>query len=508
MEIKRQNYDGKIKEAFEFLSNFNQEAYKDIFMLSNQVLSKNPHTNCFFEKFVINREIKVISFPAILCKLVKYFFYSFKDFLSYILEKTEFMLSGYYFKFKTTENELILIDSFFEIKQILLKGEYKDRYFPGLLALLNKLNKHYAYLPNFNGMKKRLTIYKVFKIIKRERLPVLSEYQLVTLGDYLRILYFIVLYPIKVIHFAYRLNKNNLKESMLKNELLNTLDQISFPAFSRYLQGKRIAGIKYKNIKVISWYENQVSHKNLYKGLRDKKRVRIYGAQLFIYPETLLNIIPDEQEVKFGIVPDKVIVNGEMFVPEKSNINYHVGPSLRYNRVFKTKVDPGLRRNILVLLPYYKEMATYILNLLKEVTGIDDPVIIKSHPALDADFIRHLIRDNATLSEIDTHELLFSASILICAATGASVEAAAMGVPVIYVKANECVDFNFLPQIGRGIIWNEVSNSYELSKQIKEFKNCLESNSNEISEMAEYYRANFFSEPNESKICESFELSN
>ena len=44
--------EGRIRKAFEFLSSINQTAYKDIYLLSNEVLSKNPLTNNFLSRFL------------------------------------------------------------------------------------------------------------------------------------------------------------------------------------------------------------------------------------------------------------------------------------------------------------------------------------------------------------------------------------------------------------------------------------------------------------------------
>ncbi|MBL7131547.1 MAG: hypothetical protein ISS45_09135 [Candidatus Omnitrophica bacterium] len=501
----KENY----KKAFDFLSTINQKAYKDIFMLSNQVLSKNPLTNKFFTRFLKKEEPEPTSFCFILKKLIRYYFFSLKNFIGYLLQKIEFYLSGQRFSYDPKDEELILIDSFFVIKKILLENSYNDRYFPGMGELLRKLNKNFAYLPEFDGVKKRLTVYKIFKILKKDSVSVLSEYKLLSFFDLLYMFYFILAYPISVFRLIAEFNDGKQEHRLLKSELINTLDQVVFPAFSRYLQGRRIAKLPYRNIKVISWYENQVVHKNLYKGLRtNPDKVKIYGAQLFLYPQTMFNIAPDEKEATFGIIPDRILVNGPNFMPEQNNANIFVGPSLRYAKIFNINFNGSEKKNILVLLTYFKNYTEIMLKMLSEIGPFDAPILIKTHPSLNIEEFKYLLQPNFTIVKDDTYKLFKTTKILISAATGATVEAASLGIPVIYVNDQKSIDYNFLPEYGKGVIWDEVTSSYELKQKISEFEHALRNNSIQIKEVADIYKNRLFSEPSEEKVIDCFDLNN
>lgn len=41
-DMEDNDLEDKLKKAYDVLSSVNEEAYKDIYLLSNQVLSKNP----------------------------------------------------------------------------------------------------------------------------------------------------------------------------------------------------------------------------------------------------------------------------------------------------------------------------------------------------------------------------------------------------------------------------------------------------------------------------------
>lgn len=502
-------FDEKIKRAFLFQSKVNQKAYKDLFLISNEVLSKNPLTNDFLNKFLNNTPVKTLKFYIILNKLIKYYFFSIKDFKSYILEFIEFYLVSYKF-IPSEEKELILIDSFFLIKDINKEKGYSDPYFPGLADLLMKMKKFYAYLPVFYGMKRHFVIYKLFKILKRNNIPVLSEYQLLSIKDLLYLLYFIVVYPFRVIKFSFALDSNTHENYLLKNELILTLDQITFRSFARYLQGRKIATLSNYKIKVISWYENQAIDKNLYKGLRiNRGKVTIYGAQTFIYSKNSLNINPDENEVHFGIVPDRILVNGPWFIPERSSLNYVLGSSFRYSEIFKSIVKKENKKNILIALPYYKDWIETILSALKDLDYLNLSFLVKAHPSTKIGDYVHLISQRMKIVNENIYVLLNSAKLLISGGDcGVLVEAASSGIPVISITNSKKINFNPLPEYGKGIIWEVAHNSIELGEKINKFEKKFNTDYSEIENISLHYRRNLFCEPNIENIINAFELRN
>ena len=498
----------KIKNVYTFISLMNQIAYKDIFMLSCQVLSKNPFTNSFLMRYLKNKKVQKWRLISIFRKLLKYYFFSFKNYIKYLIGFIEYFLSGIKFNHNSSNNQLILIDMPFLISNIQKSCSFTDSYFPGLTNLLSKMHLQYAYLPEFVGMKKDFTLFKILKILKREKIPIITEYQLLTSLDLFRILHFIIFYPLRVYRFLKRLNEDVYEQNLLKSELMDTLDQITFSSFSRYLQGRRIAQLRYKNIKVISWDENQVTNKNLYKGLRQNcKKVKIYGAQLLIYSKNVLNIVTDENETDFGIVPDKIVVNGPWYLPKKTCLNYTLGPSLRFSKIFSTNIEKSNMRNILVLLPYYKDEARNILELLNKITTFPAPLLIKPHPAIDIKEFQHLFPLNAILAKENIYGLFKKTKIMISGgASGTLVEATSLGIPTIFIKDPQKFNGNPLPDYGKGVIWDEAINSKELKEKIYKFDKALIHNYSEINNFSRFYKENFFCEPTEENIRKAFDL--
>lgn len=497
-----------IKEAYNLISEANKVAYLDIFLLSNQVLSKNPFTNNFINRFINGEDAGQVSTFDVASKLLFYYINSFKKFSLYLIEFLVYYLHPISFRVSSNQDKLILIDTFFLLNKIKSSNNFSDSYFPGLKDVLDKTSKVYAYLPIFVGSKKFLSLRRVLKILKKQNIPTICEYQLLSMRDILYLFYFIVFYPFHVLGFANGLSTKNHESTLLKSELLYTLDSVTFESFSRYLQGRKIARLPYRNIKVISWYENQVKDKNLYKGLKEySSKVKIYGAQLFLYSNAILNIITDENEEVFGIIPDKIIVNGPAFIPEKTRINYHVGPSLRYSKIFSVaNSKKRSKENILTLLPYIKNDTENILQMISRLKKCSCPIRVKLHPAVSFKEVERLVPSNVVIVKDDICNLFESAKIIIGSASGTLVEAASLGIPVIVVKNNHMPNYNILPEYGKGLIWEEASTVEELSQNITRFESLVDKNSAEVASIANKYKEMFFCNPTEENILKAFDL--
>jgi hypothetical protein len=497
-----------LKIAYKILSDINKKAYKDIFLLSNQVLSKNPSTNNFLNNFIFHKKVKNHSAIMLIFKLLKYYVKSIVHFVVYVANVLIFIVKGPKYYFPQNFDNLIIINIFLLIDKIKQSKRFVDTYLPGLEDLLKKMNKQYVYLPVFDHYTMSITYGNILKILKKKRVPILCEYQLLSFTDLFYILYFIVVYPFHVMRCARALSKDKYEMNLVKYELLSTLDQVTFYNFSRYLQGKRISRLPYKKIKVISWFENQTGDKNFYKGLRaNPDKVIIYGAQLFLYAKTDLNIIVDDDEEQFGIIPDRIIVNGSFFIPEKSKLNYIVGPSLRYKKVFDTKINRKMQRDFLVLLPYAQQEEENIFRVLYDVNFGENNIIIKTHPANKHIRCRQYICSNYKIIDSDLYDLFKNTKIAVGATSGSLLEAASVGIPVIVIKTPDSLDYDILPEYGKGLIWEKAADAGSLQRAIQTIEQRLNKEIDAINRISKDYREMFFLEPNESNIIRVFDLN-
>jgi len=144
--------------------------------------------------------------------------------------------------------------------------------------------------------------------------------------------------------------------------------------------------------------------------------------------------------------------------------------------------------------------------MLNKIGVFSSEVLIKSHPALPIDEFKHLLPKHARLVNENTYKLFEKTKILIGAASGTLVEAISLGIPVITIKESDDIEYNYLPQNGKGIIWEEVSKAEELKQQIEKFEYSILNNSKEMNNIASNYKRNFFCEPNEKNISKCFDL--
>jgi len=499
--------NNKQKKLYDFISELNKKAYRDVFLLSSQVLSKNSLTTKLLNRYLYQNDLEAQSFVSIAIKLLRYYKYSIKEYCHYISKFIRYSFIGLTFSNPDAKKELILIDTFLLTNKLEPSKEYSDSYFPGLEELLKKQNRHYAYLPVFYNLNKELGFTGMLRIIKKSRMPIISEYQLLSSLDLIRILYFILFYPYRLLKFRNRIASDSYEGRLVRYELIDTLADVTFYSFSRYLQGRKIARMPYEKIKVISWYENQVIHKNLYRGLRDSTgKVQIYGAQLFLYSKNVLNIPADENEETSQTVPDRIITNGGELIPKKTKLNYSVGPSLRYSKIFEVEIKPEEQNNILILLPYMYEDAKNLLRIVLDARIDLGGVMIKAHPGTPIEYFQSLLPSDAVITNQDVYSLFKKTRIMIGASSGTLLEAASLGVPVISVRNTRQLDLNPLPERGRGVIWSEVSNADDLRGQIEKLEDELSRNPEKIKKIADSYKEGFFNQPSEQNIKQAFDL--
>ena len=443
--------NNKIGSAYEAISLFNKTAYTDLFMISNEILSKSPFNNKFFDHYLSGEEPSATGVWLVFYKIVLYYIKSTAHFISYLARFIEYLLSGYRPNLPASGEELVVVDTVFFVEKIINDNNFSEMFMPGISDVLIREAKSYAYLPLFYSRaygKKPFEILRTMKILMKKEVPVLCEFYLLNASDLLLLTLFIAAYPFRLLRLSRRLKSGIFDQRVLKYELLRTIDNVTFYSFSRYLQGRRVAKLPYRKIKVISWYENKPIYKNFYKGLRiNWDKVSIYGAQLFLYSKHYLTLIPDENEQVFGVVPDKIISNGSYYMPNRSKLNYALGPSLRYAKIFSTKLLRENQRDILVLLPYPIDNGISVLNILSSLGVIKNNVNIKAHPGLDISKLPVKIPSNVKVRYEDVYKLFETTKMIVGSSSGTLIEAASLGIPVISVRTDKRFDYhNPLPE--------------------------------------------------------------
>lgn len=494
----------EIEKLYEHLSQMSREAYKDPFLISNIILGKQDPRERLIKSYLSKEVPPNITFLFITKKILLYFCKNILCLILSILTAILHRLSRQRFPIED-QNDIIILDVYFVIDQILKKDRFKDTYFPGLAEYLTKIKKPHVYTPKWFGSRWPLDFLRVFKILRKGNAPVLTQFQILRGMDYLKALRFIFFYPFSVFRFLKKLG-SNYENKIVACALWNTFDSAATENHIRFLVGQRLASLVTGKIKCASWYENQVSDKNFYLGLRSaSNKTEIIGAQLFVRPATLMNIVPDERETPFKVVPDKILVNGPGYCFDSDRVCVDTGPSFRYKYLF----NPDLRKTagefILIIMPYFDHVTSHILDVIQEVKW-PDQIVIKFHPTTNEEKYNARIPKNSKISIEPLPLLLPKALMVIGHSAGALVEAVSLGIPVINIQTPGNFSHDYTLETNKGGLWEQAYNAQEVSLLVKKFQTAIREKPEQFKEEGKKIRSFCFSEPTDEKIDEAFGL--
>ncbi|MDR1685617.1 MAG: hypothetical protein LBR82_04120 [Desulfovibrio sp.] len=454
------------------------------------------------------------------------------------------------------DGELLILDTFAVLPSLAREGAYRELYLVGLEDAVRAAGRETLTLSRLYGSRDPRVLWKALRVLARKG-DALIEVHLLTCGDWARLVLHMLLYPVSLARLVRSLNKP--EEECIREALIDCAGQCVLIGESRRLAARRLAfllssenSLQSPNAtaapahpaRIISWYENQTVNKAFQRGLAQAenegaRHVRVTGAQLFIWPDNLLNNHADDVEAELGLVPDCVLVNGPYFLPAHSRQNYAVGPALRYGDIFRSGVhragdgnagcgagnDPrtpqisraayagkGPRSRhtspVLVLLSYHPEETRRVLRLVQPA-ATDNPAAFayRFHPATRIEDFASLLPPGARLDRGPLRESLDAAGAVIGAGSGALVEAAAVGIPVLAVEDPSGIPglgLNYLPPYGKGALWESVRNPEEIAPALAGLRARLTDPERPAEVRA--FRDLLFCEPTPERIRDSFNL--
>jgi hypothetical protein len=90
--------------------------------------------------------------------------------------------------------------------------------------------------------------------------------------------------------------------------------------------------------------------------------------------------------------------------------------------------------------------------------------------------------------------------------TGSLVEAIALGIPVIDIQSQSVLHHTFMPEAGKGVLWDQAVEAKEVARLVSKFQKSLESNSSRLRKEGELIKSNLFSAPTDKLIGQAFQL--
>jgi hypothetical protein len=522
--IKRQlhnkvddNIDVLINKVNRYIGKITPIWYKHPYYITNPVLSRNIFTSDFFQK-VIDFEIRnkktkyKVNFLSITIQLGKYYFKSAVFFAFFVLHFFCYKFSKLKFQSANLDNgrELIVIDTFTMIDRIFLKKKFEDNYFSGLYECLNKLNKSYVVLSILFGdktwnLKRRLQTYN---ILSKDYRHFVTEFNLLKFSDYILLIYFIILYPILTLRLL-NISVVPHYDEIFKHEIIDTIDQVQFDNYLRYLVGKNLQHL-HCNIKLISWYENQVIDKLLYRGLKSSDANSIiFGTRFFGIVNSWLNLLPLEEEKTANVIPDIILAKGGRYLPKNTSLNYTLGAAPRENYIFDIKIAPDdvLKKNdTLILLTYDIDESRRIIDLVNfDDSKIFQTLHYKLHPNHQLSHPFNLPQKWKMVT-CDLKGICQTTKIVISGGTGAALESACLGCSVILVGHPDRPTANPFPKLGKGEIWDIAYSKVDIIKITNKLDQYRQNNVREFCDKIFQLRQQSFYPISDEKLISVFEL--
>jgi hypothetical protein len=434
---------------------------------------------------------------------------------------------------------LFFIDTFAVLPKVAKDRRFQELYMPGLAEEAARCGREVVRLYRLYGSRNPLCLWRAFRALAA--VPGgMTELHLLRVSDWLALVLHLLVYPFSLYRLIRRLARHpeGSPESAIRSALIRSAGQCVLIGEARRLAARRL-GLRLAALParfpggvpaamraaspppalIVSWYENQTINKCFQRGLaqaeeRSGRHVPVIGAQLFIWPDTLLNNHPDDVEMRFKLTPDRVLVSGPHFLPEMTRQVYSVGPSLRYGHLF---AEDGAGPSgsapspvLLALLSYHPEEIQRVLRLVLPLSERGWRILYKFHPTSRPEDFSALLPPAPLFAAASLKEALQNCDAVIGSGSGTLAEAAARGIVVLNAADSSGLPglgLNYLPPYGEGVLWTHVRRSAEVEQA---FRAARERNASDSEEERRARRLAFrdllFTEPTPERIREAFDL--
>ena len=450
---------------FNAFSDICQKAYGSWHLVASPVLAKWGLRG-LFQEYANGGVCARPSKAVFLKKIIWYYTKGFLNFGFLLSCKAIYILFAK--RTAISRKQTILVDTYFIISNFLKGDDPLKQYFPGIRGPIADEGWELAILPRFYGIRNPLVIYRMFRALRTYETPVLTEFQILTWRDYVYLLVHMLIYPWLVIGLLKYIPRTR-EGLFVRFSLINGLDRRSLLGAVRYLMALRLAPLLPEKVRCLQWYENQTFERCFNRGLREAgATMPIYGAQFFLWPPEAINIHVDRNEaVKHK--PDIILVNGPYYEHENIDVPCKVGPSLRYARLFEISITSANSKKTLVALSQLEAEARFTIELAVQGEPPEN-LMFKLHPTLQLTTKHKMLFPVESVTiEGDLYDIFPETGLVIGSSSGALVEAAVVGIPVIVSNEKSAACYTYMPDIGKGLLWEAVSNS----KQFQEAKAML-----------------------------------
>ena len=487
---------------FDAFSDICQKAYRSWHLVTSPVLAKVGLAD-LFQEYAKGGEPPQPSKLFFFNKLFRYYAGGCIHIILLLCCKIAHILSAQ--RTVISPKQTVFIDTYFIISNFLKGDDVLDHYFPRIKQPIADAGWAHVMLPRFYGTRSPFVFYRIFRALRTYETPVLTEFQILTLRHYVYLCVHMLLYPWLVIGLLKSIPRTR-EGLFVRFALLNGLNSMNLLGAVRYFVGWRLAPLLPEKSRCLQWFENQTVERCFNRGLREAgATMPVYGAQLFLWPPEIINIHVDRNEAS-AHKPDIIFVNGPYYKHETIDVPCKIGPSLRYARLFETSIVQTGNKKTLVVLSQFEAEARFTIELSVQAEPPEN-LMFKPHPTLQlTSNHKMLLPAESVILEGDLYDAFNETGLVIGSSSGTLAEAAAVGIPVIVVIKQNVVNYTELPDIGRGLLYEEVSNVKQLQEAKVRLQDAVLYKKEERLAAIETLRTELFTRPTSVAIVEMLGL--
>jgi predicted glycosyltransferase len=127
-------------------------------------------------------------------------------------------------------------------------------------------------------------------------------------------------------------------------------------------------------------------------------------------------------------------------------------------------------------------------------------VEVKFHPSVDRKLYERSFPRRFSVTQKSLPELFKKARIVVGRGSGSQLEAAVLGIPVIDVLNPSEFSHCCMPEMGRGILWDQATNADDVARIVSKFQKTLQVDPSCLRKEGARIRSCYFSEPTDELI--------
>lgn len=387
--------------------------------------------------------------------------------------------------YKNSEDESensVIINTYVHYGDILNDGRFNDRYFPFLHEFLAENGFSVRIYPILHGF--HFNFFPIFRAMRMGNSSFLIAEDYLHFSDYLSALklqFKFSLQKIKTVSF----NDFEMKD-IIREEQVAKFTRSMVEAVLVYRLFIRIGEKGLRPKRVILWYENQVIHKAVIAGARAAfPDAKIVGAQLFIHRPNLLSLFPSISEFKKSLTPHILLSTSShqcaVATTFAKSLTCRPAAALRYAHLFNgdsfsKDTSDNEEKILLILLPFDIVEAAELLQYVKEALhGIckDVRILVKGHQDYTIKKLKKVLGKNQWLDRFEIYEgslsdILNKTMVVVASNSGAIIEAAVMGIPVIVMGRQTVLNQDNVSDLDAEIV-TQCFSSAEMAEAINRY---------------------------------------